>query len=349
MSVHTSNTITYPIFASLQATVMDLVLKFSTLSPKINWLEDTSSSSPVNTVTVSTSRNRTSHTSKYSTLTTSTKDTRHKRNHDTNQGRGTAWDTSNTWESRKRSSSEPQQHPSSSRTWETPIHDTTQVKKQRHCIPPFDDFTATAIKTTDILHWRVITLSSRDRPSARCCARITQIPVALAEHNLKYAHFTTDWHDYRNNKLRNIDTHILSDLTLAQTMTITILAGFLQTTSHLELGYSIAWQGDDAQPQDIWLVTCSLCGLACHLQRDVHHHGGKLTQSLDRIRCYLAKKVRHDKLTHGHSQLRKCENMLNAQELYTHIRLYSDTCFLHDAYDLILDVLYPEMQAHMIP
>ena len=37
--------------------------------------------------------------------------------------------------------------------------------------------------------------------------------------------------------------------------------------------------------------------------------------------------------------------MLNAQELYTHIRLYSDRCFLHAAYELILDTLYPEMQA----
>ena len=40
--------------------------------------------------------------------------------------------------------------------------------------------------------------------------------------------------------------------------------------------------------------------------------------------------------------------MLNSQELYTHIRLHSDTCFLHVAYELILDTLYPEIQAKMI-
>ena len=85
----------------------------------------------------------------------------------------------------------------------------------------------------------------------------------MAEHNLNYAPFTTKWYDYRDSKLRNIDTHISTDLTIAQTVTITTLAGFLQTTSHLELGHSIAQQGDNAQLEDIWPVTCALYDPAC--------------------------------------------------------------------------------------
>ena len=72
----------------------------------------------------------------------------------------------------------------------------------------------------------------------------------MAENNLNDAQFTKEWHDYREEKLRNIDTHIPPDFTITQTMTFTNLAGFLQTTSYFELGYSIAQQGDTIHPRD---------------------------------------------------------------------------------------------------
>ena len=40
--------------------------------------------------------------------------------------------------------------------------------------------------------------------------------------------------------------------------------------------------------------------------------------------------------------------MLNAQDLYDHVRRYSNSCFLHAALELILDTLYPIMQHQMI-
>ena len=43
-------------------------------------------------------------------------------------------------------------------------------------------------------------------------------------------------------------------------------------------------------------------------------------------------------MTHG---------QINAQNLYNHIHLYSDTCFLHVAFELILDTLYLDMKLQM--
>ena len=48
------------------------------------------------------------------------------------------------------------------------------------------------------------------------------------------------------------------------------------------------------------------------------------------------------------SQLQRSENMLNAQDLYDHFRRYSDSCFLHAAFELIIHTLYPVMQHQMI-
>ena len=250
-SIHpfTSNTDTN--VTNLQATVTDLAFKLSTLSRKFHRLKDTPSSSSIHAVTASTSLHRNSQTNKSSTLTDSTKDTQYNRKHDTNNGRGTAWDTNNTWDSRKRSPTVFKQRPSSTQTLEPPNHNTTQSKEQRHRLPPLEKFTSTYITTTDILHWNDKTLSSRELPSARYCERITQVPVAMAEHNLNYAPFTKEYHEYREEKLRNIDTHIPTEFIIAQTMTLTNLAGFLQRTSYLKLGYSIVQQGDNANPQDI--------------------------------------------------------------------------------------------------
>ena len=52
-----------------------------------------------------------------------------------------------------------------------------------------------------------------------------------------------------------------------------------------------------------------------------------------------ARKIRHDKITHGNSKLHNSEN---------NIRRYSNDCFLHAAYELILDTLYPVLQNKMI-
>ena len=73
-----------------------------------------------------------------------------------------------------------------------------------------------------------------------------------------------------------------------------------------------------------------------------------ISPKLKRIRNYCPRKIRNDKVTHGSSQLQRSENMLNAQDLYNHIRRYSDSCFLHTAYELILDILYPVMQQQMV-
>ena len=67
-----------------------------------------------------------------------------------------------------------------------------------------------------------------------------------------------------------------------------------------------------------------------------------------KIRNCSARKIRHDKITHVNSQIQNSENMLNAQVLYDHIRRYSSDCFLHAAYELILDTLYPVLQNKMI-
>ena len=38
--------------------------------------------------------------------------------------------------------------------------------------------------------------------------------------------------------------------------------------------------------------------------------------------------------------------MLNTQDLCNHIRIYSDASFLHTAYALILQLVYPETQQY---
>ena len=169
----------------------------------------------------------------------------------------------------------------------------------------------------------------------------------MAERNRTYAQFTTDWYDYRDEKLRTMHTHIPSNFTIAQTMTFTNTAEFLQTTFYLELRYSITRQGNNIHPRDTWSVTCPLCDPACHLQRRNQSHDGHLSHALNQLRRCPTRKHNHDKLTHAHGHLRKNDNMLNAQDLYTHIRLYPDKCFLHAALELILDALYPALQAKM--
>ena len=130
-------------------------------------------------------------------------------------------------------------------------------------------------------------------------------------------------------------------------MTHSNLTTYFQTTSHLELGYSLARHSNNTTPQDIWPVTCPVCDPASHLQGDISHFDRHLPPTLKNIRNRPGIKIRNDKVTHGQSYLSNSENMLNAQDLYDHLRLYADTCFLYAAMEHILDTLYPNVQRQM--
>ena len=97
--------------------------------------------------------------------------------------------------------------------------------------------------------------------------------------------------------------------------------------------------------------------LACHLPtlwpvqlptNDISNFDFHLTPKLIKIRNCSSRKIRYDKVTHGSFQLQNLENMLNAQDLYDHIRRYCNNCFLHAAYKLMLNILYPVLQHKMI-
>ena len=330
--------------SSLQLSVMDLQLKLETLLKKVEILETPPHSNPIHEITATSSNQRHSHVSFSSSLTSSIKDARSTRKNNTTSHRNTTWDKSNTRGSRKRSEPVSATRPSN---WEPPTQEMPPpTKKQRQRPPPLEDFTATTITSVDLFAWTDNTLPSRERPSARYCERITSVPVAMAEQNHNSKTFTIAWQDYRNKILRTINTHIPSTFTITQIMTFTNLVSFLQTTSYLELGYSLAKQGDDIDPRDVWPVTCPLCDPACHLQTSDPTHDGHMSSTLDQMRNCPTRKKNNDRITHDH-RLRKYDNMLNAQQLYTHIRLFSDKCFLHAAMELILDALYPELQAKM--
>ena len=90
-----------------------------------------------------------------------------------------------------------------------------------------------------------------------------------------------------------------------------------------------------------------LCDPASHLQGDISHFDRHLPTTLKNIRNCPGRKIRNDRVTNGQSYLYKSENMLNAQDLYSHLRLYTDTCFLHAALEHILYTLYPHVQHQM--
>ena len=69
-------------------------------------------------------------------------------------------------------------------------------------------------------------------------------------------------------------------LTPAQVMAYSNLFTCLQTTSHLELGYSLARQSNTTVPQNIWPVTCPLCDPASHLQGDISYFDRHLPPTL---------------------------------------------------------------------
>ena len=72
-----------------------------------------------------------------------------------------------------------------------------------------------------------------------------------------------------------------------------------------------------------------------------------LPPSLHRLRDLNPKTKLKDRIAHKAHMLSTHENMLNAKEIYKHIRDYSDNCLLHAAYELILDTLYPKVQRQM--
>ena len=350
LSTRTTKSIMEQDISSLQHSVMDLQLKLDNLLHQVETLEAKPPSSPIHAITdTSSSAPRHSHGSKSRTVTFSTKDARNKRKPNTTMHRTNEEDKNPTRGSRDRSAPVSATRPP--KPWEPPTHEVSPpTKKQRQRPPPLEDFTATTITSLDLFAWTDNTLPSRERPSARYCERITSVPLAMAEHNHLSKTFTIDWQAYRDKTLRTMHTHIPSTFTITQIMTFTNLVSFLQTTSYLELGYSIAKQGEDIDPRDVWPVTCPLCDPACHLQTSDPTHDGHMSSTLDQLRNCPTRKKQNDKLTHDDHRLRKYDkydNMLNAQELYLHLRLYSDKCFLHAAMELILDALYPALQAKM--
>ena len=238
---------------------------------------------------------------------------------------------------RTRSPSDSQQHYRSPPHWESSPSSN-----------PTDDYSATPIQSEDILLWIELSLPTHKNPSARYISRIYEVPRAMVEHNRLSTTFTTEWRRKRTTNLKAMIGNLPHHLNTVQQSILHLLSTYLRTTSHLELGYSLAHKNDSTKPQNIWPVTFPLCDPSSYLQSDIANFDFHLLPKLMKIRNCSARKIRHDKITHGNSQLHNSENMLNAQDMYNHIRRYSNDCFLHTAYELILDTLYLVLQNKMI-
>ena len=239
-----------------------------------------------------------------------------------------------------------------SQSWETPrnarTHESRHTRRSARNPPPLHDYQAISITLDELLSWNESSFETHERPSVRYCGRIHEVPVAMKENNHQYQPYTTEWKKYRADTLRGLEHDLPKRLTPAQVMTHSNLTTYLLTTSHLEIGYSLARHNNTTTPQDIWPVTCPLCDPASHLQGDISHFDRHLPPTLKNIRNCPGSLIRKDSVTHGQSHLQTSENMLNAQDLYTHIRLYADTCFLHAALEHILNKLYPDVQRQMM-
>ena len=170
----------------------------------------------------------------------------------------------------------------------------------------------------------------------------------MVEHNSRSSSFTTTWRRNRNTQLKAMLGRLPHHLNTLQQSILAVLSTHLRTTSHLELGYSLAHVSNSTTPQNIWPVTCPLCDPSSYLINDLSRFDFHLPLQLRKIRNCSARKIATDNITHGSAMLEQSENMLNAQDLYDHIRRYSNNCFLHAAYELILDTLYPVLQRKMI-
>ena len=212
-----------------------------------------------------------------------------------------------------------------SQSWETPRNRRQPETRHKHHSDrdplPLFDYQETDITLDEILSWDESSFSNHERPSTRYCGRIQQIPVALKEHNKQFRPYTTEWKQYRTEILCGMEHNLPKRLTPSQVMTHSNLTTYLQTTSHLELGYSLARHSNNPTPQDIWPVTCPLCDPASHLQGDISHFDRHLPPTLKNIRNCPENKIRNVRVTHGQSYLYKLENILNAQDMYTHLRL----------------------------
>jgi len=213
---------------------------------------------------------------------------------------------------------------------------------------PTADYSAVPIQPAEILQWSETSLRTREKPSARYLMRIYEVPRAMVEHNNRSTSFTVNWRHHRNTQLKSMLGHLPHHLSTHQQSILSVLSTHLRTTSHLELGYSLAHHSKSTTPQNIWPVTCPLCDPSSHQQKnDISHFDFHLPLQLRKIRNCSPRRISNDNITHRPENLEASENMLNAQDLHTHIRRYSNDCFLHAAYELILDTLYPHLQRQM--
>ena len=170
---------------------------------------------------------------------------------------------------RPRSPSRSQQRFSSHSNWEAPPP-----------INPTVDYNAAPIQPADILLWSEHTLPTHEKPSARYLSRIYEVPRAMVEHNSRSSTFTTSWRRQRNTQLKALPGQLPHHLNTLQQGILAILATHLRTTSHLELGYSLAHVSNSTTPQNIWPVTCPLCDPSSCLQHDVSHFDFHLPMKL---------------------------------------------------------------------
>ena len=179
--------------------------------------------------------------------------------------------------------------------------------------------------------------------------RLTTALVALVEHNNISTTYTADWRIHRTDTLQQMASKLPQQLNPAQRDVMLQLVDYLKSTSLLELGYSLAGGGTSPTPKNIWPVTCPLCDPSSYLNGDMILFDAHLPPAIRKVRQLDARKKQTDRVTHSKTQLKITENMLHAQELYKHIRTYSNECFLHAAYETILDNLYPRVQHQMTP
>ena len=117
--------------------------------------------------------------------------------------------------------------------WESPTHS-----------HPTDDYTATNILPEEIFRWGEKTLKTHEKPFARYCSRIFQVPRAMVEHNRLSTNYTTDWYRFRSKQLFEMVGALPHHLIMVQQATLHDLSIYLRTTPHLELGYYLSRQGD---------------------------------------------------------------------------------------------------------
>ena len=171
-----------------------------------------------------------------------------------------------------------------SQSWEMPRNERQPDTRHKHRsareTSPYFNYQETDITLDELLSWNESSFSNHERPSARYCGRIQQVPIALKEHNKQFRPYTTDWKQYRIEIFRGMEHNLPKRLTPAQVMIHSNFTTYRQTTSHLELDYSLARHSNNTTHQNIWSVTCPLCDPASHLQRDISYFDRHLPPTL---------------------------------------------------------------------